>query len=283
MKNITKVAILLGAYNAEYYIAEQLDSLLNQTYKDWTLYIRDDASTDNTKNIIQKYANENSNIVILEDLMGNLGCNGNYFHILELVESEYYMFCNADDYWLPNKVEISVKHLDELTQKFIDKAIIVHTDLALTDENLNIIEPSLWKFDNLIPEKFNNYNDIGICNTVAGATAIFNQKSKEVSLPPHPDAPFFDHWMALQVLKNKGIVFPVHTPSMYYRQIGTNLAAISLGDENTILFKLKNLGKVIDKNEKDAMMLKAVGWGGYVKYFYYKIRVFSILRFFNKV
>ena len=48
------LAILLATYNSEPFLSEQLDSLFNQTYQDWTLYIRDDGSTDSTINLIQK-------------------------------------------------------------------------------------------------------------------------------------------------------------------------------------------------------------------------------------
>ena len=47
------VAILMSTYNGERYLREQIDSLLNQTYKDWKLYIRDDKSTDGTVSIIE--------------------------------------------------------------------------------------------------------------------------------------------------------------------------------------------------------------------------------------
>ena len=47
-------AILLATYNGEKFLREQLDSLLQQTYSDWTLYIHDDGSTDSTKEIIKE-------------------------------------------------------------------------------------------------------------------------------------------------------------------------------------------------------------------------------------
>ena len=53
----TPIAILLGVYNGEKYLSVQIDSILAQTNKDWTLFIRDDSSTDNTLFIIDKYVN----------------------------------------------------------------------------------------------------------------------------------------------------------------------------------------------------------------------------------
>ena len=50
-----KVEILLATYNGEYYLREQLDSILNQDYKDWVIRACDDASTDNTYEILMEY------------------------------------------------------------------------------------------------------------------------------------------------------------------------------------------------------------------------------------
>ena len=48
IKNSTSIAILMATYNGEQFIREQLDSLFAQTYTDWTLFVRDDGSTDHT-------------------------------------------------------------------------------------------------------------------------------------------------------------------------------------------------------------------------------------------
>ena len=54
------LAILLSTYNSSKYLREQLDSILNQTFTDFKLYIRDDGSTDNTLEIINEYVNINN-------------------------------------------------------------------------------------------------------------------------------------------------------------------------------------------------------------------------------
>lgn len=279
IKNKTKIAILLGAYNAEEYIKEQLDSVISQTYKDFTLYIRDDASKDNTYSLISEFAESYNNVVIIEDDLGNLGCNGNYFHLLSLIDSDYYMFCNADDFWVKDKIELSVEEMEKAEQKYPYSPIIIHTDLAITNKNLKIIHNSLWNYNNLDPAKINTYNKIGVCNTVAGATMLFNKYVRNITFPVSSHTPFFDHWMSLQTRKHNGILVPLYRPLVYYRQIGTNLAAINLGNKNTIKYKIKNLGETYNKNMKEARMLKQIGWGGYIKYIFYKAIIFSSLRF----
>ena len=273
---------MLGVYNAEQYIAEQLESILTQTCQDWILYIRDDASTDNTLQIMNEFASKYADkIKIVTDNLGNLGCNGNYFHLLQLVNAKYYMFCNADDFWFPFKVEISYKRMLEIEKEQGNKPIIVHTDLTITDERLNILAESYWEKNNVNPEKYKTYNKIGICSMVAGATMIFNQKVKDLTFPVLEGAPFFDHWMALQTVKT-GVISTIHAPTIAYRQIGSNLAAVSIGSDNTLLNKIKNVKKVLNYNKKEVEMLRKIGWGSYSKYFLFKLIVFSQLRFGKK-
>ena len=58
------VDILLATYNGEKYITEQIESILNQTYKDFRLLISDDCSTDNTRQIISEYVKKDKRIIV---------------------------------------------------------------------------------------------------------------------------------------------------------------------------------------------------------------------------
>jgi len=81
--NTRPIAILLGVYNGSQYLADQLDSLINQKNQDWTLYIRDDFSTDNSSEIISRYCEQYSNFVLIEDTKGNLRSRDNFFELLQ--------------------------------------------------------------------------------------------------------------------------------------------------------------------------------------------------------
>ena len=60
-----KINILMSTYNGEQFLAEQIESIQKQTVKDWTLYIRDDGSSDTTPEIIKQYTQLDSRIVLL--------------------------------------------------------------------------------------------------------------------------------------------------------------------------------------------------------------------------
>jgi len=64
--NSPEISVIMPAYNAEKYIAASIESVLNQTYKNFELLILDDASTDNTKEIVLSYAQKDNRIVYIE-------------------------------------------------------------------------------------------------------------------------------------------------------------------------------------------------------------------------
>lgn len=97
-----KIDILLATYNGEKYVAEQIESILNQTYKNFNLIISDDNSSDNTSKILEEYAKKD-NRIILNLQEKNLGVVKNIEFLLKQVQNEYYMLSDQDDVWLEQK------------------------------------------------------------------------------------------------------------------------------------------------------------------------------------
>ena len=90
-----KISILLTSYNHEKYLRKSIDSILNQTFKDFELIIVDDCSTDNSYGIIESY-NDERIIKVRHDV--NIG----YCMTKELVssfKSEYFAIAHSDDVW----------------------------------------------------------------------------------------------------------------------------------------------------------------------------------------
>lgn len=72
-----EVNILMATYNGEKYVSEQIESLINQSFTNWSLLIRDDGSTDNTMEILDEYEKKENRITIIRDNLGNLGQSDN--------------------------------------------------------------------------------------------------------------------------------------------------------------------------------------------------------------
>ncbi|MER3478802.1 MAG: glycosyltransferase family 2 protein, partial [Leptolyngbya sp. ERB_1_2] len=106
------VDILLATYNGADFLGEQLDSLLRQTYRDWQLLIRDDGSEDQTLNIIESYITSRSRqIYLFKDNHRALGAVGNFAKLIKYSQAEYTLFCDQDDVWLKEKLELSLKRM----------------------------------------------------------------------------------------------------------------------------------------------------------------------------
>ena len=90
------LAILLSTYNGERFLREQLDSLFNQRYSDFTLYVRDDGSTDTTVDIIHEYQTKHENVILLHDPWQHRGASGSFMWMLQQIEADFYMFCDQD-------------------------------------------------------------------------------------------------------------------------------------------------------------------------------------------
>lgn len=101
----------MPAYNAADYIQEAIDSVINQTFVDWELIIVDDGSTDNTKDIITK------NVLVDERIHYYYQKNGKQGKARNLAISKskgtYLAFLDADDFWIPQKIEIQLIEIEE--------------------------------------------------------------------------------------------------------------------------------------------------------------------------
>ncbi|MCO6494371.1 MAG: glycosyltransferase family 2 protein [Bacteroidetes bacterium] len=97
------VSIITPAYNAEKYIAETIESVLQQTFSDWEMLITDDGSTDNTALIIKQYAEKDSRIIYLYQENGKQGKARNL--AIKNAKGTYLAFIDADDLWVENKLE----------------------------------------------------------------------------------------------------------------------------------------------------------------------------------
>lgn len=89
-----------------------MESVLAQTFHDFEVIVSDNASTDSTEIIVERYAMKDSRVKLFRNPM-NLGCYQNYNRCLEYAEGEYISMFGSDDIMLPNNLELKVAVLDE--------------------------------------------------------------------------------------------------------------------------------------------------------------------------
>lgn len=98
------VSVLINNYNYERYIGEAIESVLNQTYKNFELIIVDDGSTDNSRQIIEGYKNKYKQL-ITTIYKENGGQSSAFNAGFRIAKGDIIAFLDSDDYWFPNKLE----------------------------------------------------------------------------------------------------------------------------------------------------------------------------------
>lgn len=245
-----KVLILLSTYNGEKYLKEQLDSLFSQSYKNFEIIARDDVSIDKTVKILKSY-----NINIL-DSKKNLGPKKSFAALLEYAlentEAEYFIFCDQDDIWKKDKIEKTLNKMQSMEKTFSNIPLLVHTDLEVVDDRLNVLSDSFWKYEKKNPS-LNRLNRLLMQSTVTGCTMMINRKLAKISLPIPQKCIMHDWWMSLVATQFGQISF-ISDATILYRQHANNDTGSSKFDIQKIISKgmmflfYDELYKHLDKN-----------------------------------
>lgn len=213
-----KVDILLATYNGETYLKEQLNSILNQTHKDFNLIVSDDNSKDSTVKILEEYAKKDSRITIFKQDK-NLGVIANFEFLLSKVTSNYFMFSDQDDIWNEDKIEKSLRRLEETNSD------IVFTDLMVVDDKLNILFESYWSLKGFKEKilKHNSFEALYLNNYVTGCTMLMKKDviSKVLPLPKKSKYVLHDYWIVL-ITSQSGKVEFLNEATIKYRQHKNN-------------------------------------------------------------
>lgn len=221
MRNDT-VDILLATYNGFSFVASQIDSILSQTHKDFRLIIRDDASKDSTRKVLEAYANRYPEIITLLPSDESLGVKGNFSCLMQHSTSDYIMFADQDDLWEEGKIAKTLERMKELEQQSLaDTPLLVHTDLRVVDRNLNILSSSFWKYGKIDPSRGQSLNRLLMQNVVTGCTMMINRPLLLLAFPIPENAAMHDWWLAL-VAAAFGRIEALWEPTLMYRQHGGN-------------------------------------------------------------
>lgn len=212
-----KVNILMSTYNGQQFLAEQIRSIQEQSYTDWTLFIRDDGSSDNTKEILKDFEHQDSRIHLIDsDKSDNLGVIKSFHKLVNHDRADYYFFSDQDDVWLPNKLELSLK---EAQNYLADLPLMVYMDLKVVNQDLKIMTESMVKSQShhanteLVQELTEN--------TVTGGVAMINHALAEM-WQETDDILMHDWYLALLASAFGNLVF-IDQPGELYRQHSDNV------------------------------------------------------------
>ncbi|MBU0655682.1 MAG: glycosyltransferase family 2 protein [Gammaproteobacteria bacterium] len=215
------VQILLSTWNGERWLPELLDSLEKQTFQDWQLLVRDDGSTDSTLHILVEWGAQHPDK--LSDLMTDgvrIGSKHSFSRLVEASTAPCLFFCDQDDIWFPEKVELQYLALRRLAGEYGGEVpLLVHSDLAVVDQRKKLLSASFWEsrgFDSAQRKQAYLLN-----NVVTGCAAAFNRTAAQMAFPLPQAAMEHDRWLAL-VCAWFGHVRALQHPLLLYRQHENN-------------------------------------------------------------
>lgn len=222
------VDILLPVYNGSRFLHEQIQSILQQSFTDWKLLIRDDGSTDDTKLMIADYQTRYpQKIKVITDDFGNLGIANNALELLKQSTSEYIMFCDQDDVWLPDKVKKLFWCIKKAEMRYESMPLIVHCEALTTDEYLHVIKGNaLMGYQSGFNKREVSFANLLLKNVVQGASMIFNQELRALvnsCIRGRISRRLVHDSVIASVASINGKILFYDKPLMYYRQHGNNL------------------------------------------------------------
>lgn len=263
------LAILLTTYNGEKYIREQLDSIICQSCSNWNLFIRDDGSKDNTVAICKEYSEKDSRIVIIDDNQKHRGPGEGFMWLLQNVEADYYMFCDQDDYWLNEKVQLTFNRMLDEENNNKGKPIIVYSDAKIVDSHLQEISPSWYEYSGMKSLKCNQEFFL-VLNMALGCTIMINSIAKKIMYPYEQYSIMHDYWLALKVYAHHGVMAFIDKPLMKYRQHANN----TLGAAQTVglLKRIKHLPFYYKRFKECWIMSHKITGVSFIRFMFLKIR-----------
>jgi len=232
------LTILLATYNGEKYLSAQLDSLLAQTYTNFTIWVQDDNSADATWDILEEYQSRYPDKFRLTRRAVNSGsAKNNFLSLITTVRDDYLMLCDQDDIWLPSKIENTMAKMKDMEQSYPNTPLLVHTDLKVVDQHLNVVSPSFRLHTKRNYSRMAFHQTLNL-NNVTGCTAMYNLALAKLLNSPPEHCVMHDWWLQL-VAASHGKIGHIDDATLLYRQHDQN--ACGAKDVRKLSYKLNRL------------------------------------------
>lgn len=245
-----KITVLMLVYGEERYTEQQLDSVLAQTIPDLQIMILDQGSEDSTRKLLKQYEKWYPNQIDLkykaqegthQDRGDKVPATArNFFWLLSQAEGDYILLMDQDDVWKNHKVRTLLRRMKALEKKY-GKAhpILVHSDMEVVDEDLDVISYSFFKYQRCNPKR-TAFSEILAENPVTGGAVMINQALANL-VDRVPGCCFMYNWWIALAASCFGTISCVREPLYQHRLYTDDTSRI---DE---VYGFKNMRKGIDR------------------------------------
>jgi len=266
-----KISVAFIVYNGSQYLRTQLDSILAQTHKVDELIICDDASSDNSKEIIEEYKNKHPNLFFFHYNKENIGQTKNIEKAIQACTGELILLADQDDYWEAHKVETFIKYFEQNPTMNG-----VFTNGAIMNSNGELDNKySLWDVMSFPYKTIKNKTELNsnlklyintVENAVTGATLAIRNNLPFLKQPlPIIKNLVHDRWLAINlaetnslgILEDKLIRYRIHSAQAIggmtkniekYIELNANLLE-GMPNINNSIASFKDLRYILNKIE----------------------------------
>ncbi|APS39306.1 glycosyltransferase [Salegentibacter sp. T436] len=237
--NIIQITVCIITYNHENYIAECIESIINQKGIDYEILISDDNSTDYTPEICRSYQLKYPNLIKFIDRPVNLGVAKNWFDSIRLCQGNYIAICEGDDFWIdPLKLKKQVDFLNANSQfsACFTNAIIIKGQVKTSDLYIKSIIPETYNFKNVLKRGGGFYPTPTLVfknNLISFPNFIFKVRSA-------------DRALALLLAEKGKFYFLNQTTAAYRIHDGGVFTSISINKEKRIEVDFNNIDLLKD-------------------------------------
>lgn len=226
------ISVLMSTYNGQKFVKEQIESILNQSFSAFKLYIRDDGSRDDTLSILNEMAAADSRIEIINNSSsnkpGNLGFGESFSQIAKYAlsdrDSAYFAFCDQDDYWQKDKLQ---KAYDALKETDGDSPVLFASNYYICNEDLEVNST----FNDDTPMKGVTFQNMFFEGVFPGFTMVLNRRLASLAFDNDysKDIYYHDKWVSLIALGLGGDIIYDKTPLAKYRRYEGAASSTNLG------------------------------------------------------
>ncbi len=230
------VSIIMPLYNASQFIEASIQSILNQTFRDWELLITDDCSTDNSCEIVERYAAKDSRVKLFR-LEQNSGAAVARNRSIEMSKGRYLAFCDSDDRWMSSKLQ---KQIEWMIQRNIEVSYSSYIECDEKNINLGIM---------VAPPKV-AFKDIVKCDYMGFLTFIYD--TKRIGKIEMPNLRKRQDWaLKLKIMQLVEYAEALPEPLAYYR---VRRGSLSQNKWNLVKYNLDVYEKVLKYSHMKAWM-----------------------------
>lgn len=254
------VSIILITYNRQTLLMETIQSILNQTYSDFELIVVDNYSNYDFFQVIKSF-NSNKIRAYQNPNNGTIAINRNFG--IDKARGKYLAFCDDDDLWLPNKLEVQMQYFSTGKVDLVSSAIILFGEDLKKQVGKVVYKNSIEPF---------------LCNKITPSTVVV-VNSPEIRFDENPDYNCSEDWaLWLKLIILKFRILQIETPLIYYRMTSSNLTKLNkIQPDFKAIRILRNLHNVYKDRFQDKYLVIAIIYHS-IKAFLRSTRILEMLK-----